>query len=329
LLTRNLPGQVYLYAASQIAPSTALNSIPYEYTVLADNQSFTYSPDGQVTFAGNRDATVTRNYHPNGRLLSENLAIKTGPRTGADHQYATGYRYDLNNRRARLAAPAQFTGDSVGYAYDPAWGALTSVTDIAGNQFSFAYNNRGEMTGVTYPGNYSQTLGYDQDGQLSSDAIANSGSQAFPFLPLPQLRNFAVTSRDARGLIRASTEPILSDRVNASYDGLGALLTANLRQNLTTTQSQAAFYATNDTMTVDALGNLSATVKRDSIRLLDNSAVATTYATASYTYAQIGRVTTYNDAVSGTTAYIYNGAGSQVSQATTQAAGITDRKSVV
>jgi YD repeat-containing protein len=269
LSTRLVPQITINLPPSEIYPATGVNQLPYTYTWSADAQSFEYYPDGQIRLAINKDAAVTRTFHPSGRLLSEQLVIRTTDRGGV-HSYLTSYTYDRNGRRTSLTAPSLFAGQAIQYTYDPLWGALTSVTDIAGNRFSFGYNERSELTRVTYGGGIVQTLSYDSDGRLSADVLTNPGGKPscpnrFPYFPCHKVRHFQVTNRNARDQILSSTDSILADQVAASYSGLGYVESANLRQFLVNGVTGAPVkYAAGDSLTYDGLGNLVRAVLRDS-----------------------------------------------------------------
>ncbi|HEV8382864.1 MAG TPA: RHS repeat-associated core domain-containing protein [Gemmatimonadales bacterium] len=263
--TRSLPAVSVSLPNYQIYPATPVNTLPYSYSWTTDNQTFQYTPDGQVSVATSKDATVARVFHASGRIVAETLGIKSTDRA-TTHLYATAYTYDRDGRRKSLTAPGQFTGGAVSYGYDALWGALTSVKDIAGTTFSFGYNERSELTGITYGGGVSETLGYDGDGRLSSDIVTNSGAQTFPRFPGAQLRNFSVANRNARDQIRSSSEAVMSDKVDANFSGLGHVEASHMRQDLFSVRTGGpVVYATVDTTIYDGLGNIMATAFWDSV----------------------------------------------------------------
>jgi RHS repeat-associated protein len=321
LSMRALPAVIYSLPASRISPQQFVNTLAYIDTLPADNQSFQYYPDGQVSLATNVDATVTRTFHPSGRLLGETLAIKSTDR-GTSHSYTTTYTYDRNARRDSVTAPSGFSGGPIHYHYDLSWGALTSVQDIAGNTIGFAYNGWGELTGITYGGGISETLGYDVDGRLSSDVITNGPSQTFPYYPAPKFRNFAVSARNARDQIVSSTDSAQSDQVKAAYSGLGHVQTSNLRQGLISDQTGiSTTYASGDTTIYDGLGNILAAASLDSIY---DSQWSWTRQVASHAYSPLGRLSARFVARNSpgssyccdTTAYSYDAAGNNYFEAT-------------
>lgn len=146
---------------------------------------------------------MSRAYHPNGLLLSETQTIKTRSRTGTSHAYSVAYTYDRNGRRtSRTLSPSSlFAGSAMSYGY-ASWGAPSSVTDIAGNAYRFDYTAKRELLSVGYPAGIAQGLGYDGASRLNSDSITRPGAPtAFPYYPSATVRQFRVSSRNARGQI--------------------------------------------------------------------------------------------------------------------------------
>jgi RHS repeat-associated protein len=322
LRTRTVPAVSYSLPPTQIPQAIGV-TLPYNYTWTADNQGFQYTPDGQVSLATSKDAAVTRTFHASGRLLTETLDIKSTDRTTI-HSYTTTYTYDRNGRRTSMTAPALFAGGPIGYGYDQQWGALTSVTDIAGNAFGFTYNERSELTRIGYGGGISETLGYDGDGRLSSDVITNGPSQTFPYYPGPQLRNFVVGNRNARGQILSSRDTVQSDQVTATHSGLGYLLTSNLRQELVNvTTGGPARYASADTTNYDGLGNILTTVFWDSTH--DGRSWSVTRRLSSNTYTPVGRVNTHQT-VPDLTSYSYDAAGNTYFEGTNDGVRVTTER---
>ncbi len=319
LSTRTLPVVSISLPPSQINPSTPVDQLPYSYSWSADSQSFQYSPDGQVSLATNKDATVTRTFHPNGMVLSETLAIKSTDRA-TSHTYTTTYRYDRNRRRSSVLAPGLFAGDSMLYRYDASWGALNSVKDIAGNTFSFSYSERSEMVSILYGGGIRDTLMYDDDERLSADRIRNGANQTFPFYPDSTFRRFVVDNRNARGQILTSHDSTMSDQVTATYSGLGYLETSNMRQSLVNGVTRGpASYASGDTVFYDGIGNIITTSFRDSVNVGGGWTV--TANPGSNTYTTKGRLNAHTVAGAQTT-YSYDASGNSYFERTTSGANV-------
>lgn len=304
LSTRRVPPVTYDLPATWIYLPEA-NTQPYSYTWTVDNQTFQYSPDGQVRVATNKDATVRRSFHASGALMTDTLDIKKWDRLSS-YSYGTAYTYDRHGRRSTLAAPSQFTGSLIRYQYW-FWGPIKTVTDIASNTFAINYNPPGEVSRIDFGGSISQTFGYDGDGRVRSDVIANGGSQIFPYYPSPLLRNFSVNDRNARGQIIDSDDPTQSDRVKATYTDLGYVKLSNLHQNLVNvTIGGFAEYASGDNYNYDAMGNILATLFADSIR--ESCCFATSSHTGGNSYTAHGRLNQHQSDQNVTT-YSYDASG--------------------
>jgi RHS repeat-associated protein len=83
------------------------------------------------------------------------------------------------------------------------------VRDIAGAEYSFGYNARGELDTLRYPGGAVESVGYDGASRLQRDRIIRTGSLGFPFPGTTTLRDFTVTRRNARGQVLRGTDPAL------------------------------------------------------------------------------------------------------------------------
>lgn len=108
----------------------------------------------------------------------------------------------------RLDPASLFPGDSIRYRY-ATWGALASVRDIAGAEYTFGYNARGELDTLRYPGGVTKVLGYDGASRVEFDRITRTGSQSFPFPSTGTLRDLTVSVRNARGQVLRGTDPAL------------------------------------------------------------------------------------------------------------------------
>ncbi len=277
----------------------------YAYTQTPDTARFTYTNDGLVLTANNKNADVSRIYHSNGVLLTEALSIRTADRSGfSGHLYAVANTYDADRRRTgtSLTPTALFGSNALAYAYGTA-GLLDGVIDAQGFSYTFGYNTRGDLITVSYPGLIASTLGYDNDGFLSSESLSNQGV-AFPREPSTTLRSFGVTSRNGRGQILQATDAGLgNERVVSGYDGLGRLTTSNLHQAVVTVFGTTATYGSGDGYSYDGLGNRLAGTEADTVlgiaSIRNNGG---SYSTAT------GRLT-QRTATAGTTNYSYDAAG--------------------
>jgi RHS repeat-associated protein len=211
LTTRVIPSPApYTYPLPNLAPAIAFENAPYVFGRPPETQTFTYDATGQIANATALDADVQRTYHPDGALLTETQRIRNRARTATPHVFTLTNQYDRNGRRTslRLDPAALFAGDSIRYRY-ATWGALASVRDIAGAEYSFGYNARGELDTLRYPGGAVESVGYDGASRLQRDRIIRTGSLGFPFPGTTTLRDFTVTRRNARGQVLRGTDPAL------------------------------------------------------------------------------------------------------------------------
>lgn len=294
LTRRTIPSVVYAAQPSAIDGSLIgrPNKTYAAYTVPSDLQLFDYDAVGNLIKADNANALIHRKYNKNGLISSDSLYINAA--TGSDftkHKYETLYQYDLNGRRKVLDYPNQFSGSSLTYAYDPAFGGLTTVTDPQGNQYILTYTLRSELRSITSPGQYRQELTYDGDGRLAADSIFNVGGTAGVRWPYPMLRE-AVNAYDARSRVLLSSDPVAyKDHLTASYSGLGHLVASSFQQEGKFNGNPGAIYKVNETFRYDGLGNRFYTDTRVTLNsaVLDSSAFTNRTATFK---ADTGRLNT-------------------------------------
>jgi YD repeat-containing protein len=234
LKRRTVPAFPYGSRASGLTTTPAQSPYP-AYTVPSDVHTFLYDALGRLTNADNADARVKRTYFPNGLLETDSLRIRTLQGTDfTQHAYGLRPTYDRDGRRAALQIPTQLgigSANTIRYGYEPQLGALTSVFDLQGNQYTYAYNNRGELTSIGYPGQYQERFGYDADGRLAADTILNLGGTAYPRIPASTVRQTR-SAYDARDRMLWSGDPLgFQDTLRASYSGLGHLLRSDLIQH--------------------------------------------------------------------------------------------------
>jgi RHS repeat-associated protein len=141
--------------------------------------TYTYDPLGnRITMTDALNRTTTYSYDGNSNLVS---LVDPSSRT-------TSYRYDAANQLTAVTY-SDGTTPNVTYAYD-ADGQRTSMTDGTGSSaysydslhrlvqsvngnnktLGYAYNLRGLLTTLTYPGSLAVTRGYDSAGRLTSVA---------------------------------------------------------------------------------------------------------------------------------------------------------------
>lgn len=225
------------------------------YTVPADDQNFDYDAVGNLIKADNINARVHRTFNKNGSVATDSLYINTS--SGSDftvHKYETKYQYDLNGRRTVLDFPNQFSGSALTYAYDPAFGGLTTVTDPQSSSYALTYTLRNELRSITYPGQYRQELTYDPDGRLAADSIFNGTTTGLRW-PYANPRA-AVNTYDARGRVLVSNDPVaFKDHLTATYSGLGYVVGTSFQQQGKYNGNPGAIYQVNETFRNDGLGN--------------------------------------------------------------------------
>jgi RHS repeat-associated protein len=219
--------------------------------VPGDSAAFAYDLLGNMTRADNRDARVRRTYYRNGQLKLDSLYTRTVTDTFfARHAYGLEHTYDRAGRRTDLKHPRQLvvgaTYNAAQYTYDPLTGALATVRDVQGNQFTYKYNGRGELESLDMPLTVFDKYRYDQDGNLAQlDHGLTSGL----------VRETSI-QYDARGkILRQSNAKGYKDVNTVTYSGLGhvvfdSIYAEGVEQGRTYEQVRA------QRLRHDALGNL-------------------------------------------------------------------------
>ena len=157
------------YFGQDAAGNFTLGTAQQARTVIipADTATFGYDESGNMLWANNRDARVSRTWYTNGTMASETQRIRAYADTST-HGYQLDYRYDLDGRRTGLIHPGNISPhaparDSTGYAYDAVTGSLASVTGQA--TYTFAYDAAGRTQQLTR-GSTHETFGFDAAGRL-------------------------------------------------------------------------------------------------------------------------------------------------------------------
>lgn len=288
------------------------------YLVGGDTALFTYDAMSQIIAADNHDAHVTRSYYPNGLLRDETLQIRTLAEllSGGDfatHSYGTEAFYDLDGRRTKLKHPdalaptvSEVAKDTTSYGYSPTTGELTSVTDQLGNQFTFAYDNRGSLQTVTRPGGISETLTYDDGGRLAHNLVSNASPSTYGY-PETTIRSadFGYDIRD-KLLLTASTVGT-RDTLVATYSPLGYVSGGHtISHDRTLTGRDARSYS-GETPTYDGLGNQLTLFSEQRLSINGDQ---TNYSASNSTYGYesgVGRLVTFQqDTIK------YDGAGNEI-----------------
>jgi RHS repeat-associated protein len=198
------------------------------YNIPSETHTFTYDAAGRLLTAENADAKVKRSYYPNGLIQTDSLRIQTVARDNWEtHKYGVRYGYDLDGRRDSLFIPQQLRAGNdttITYAYDPQLGVLQTLRDLQRNSYTFGYTLQGDLSSITYPGSYSEGLGYNSDGQLAIDTIKNNGSATYPRIQsAPFVRNLGVLYDGRQKLLVSGDAIQLKDTLRPTYSGLGNL----------------------------------------------------------------------------------------------------------
>lgn len=237
------------------------------YTIPQDSQNFKYRSDGLLIAADNRYAQVRRKYTGRGDLIIDTLRIAdVNVSNFTQHVYVSQYRYDPQGRRIAMKAPSQLVAankDSIRYHFSN-WGAMDSVFDLYSNSIAFSYNARGETEQIRYPiANITRRFGFDLDGRIRGDTIANP-TQSWPRFTFPLLRA-NTRAYDGRDKLLSSVNSVAyPETQTASYSGLGYAIASAFRQVGAAGWRSGAFYSSNQTFTTDPLGNVMNTVSTDS-----------------------------------------------------------------
>jgi len=180
---------------------------------------YTYDDFDRITQAVYKNAanqvvaTFNYTYDNDGNLIK-----RTGPAG------TTNYTYDGLDRPTGESFP---DGTSDSYGYDAA-SNLTSLTD-AGGTVSYGYDKANQLTSVTDPGanTPSATLGYDNDGDLTSTTYASGASVARGYNAEDQLNSLTNTYKTSGGQTAQLS-------YNLTYDGSLVATSTDQANNLTT-----------------------------------------------------------------------------------------------
>jgi RHS repeat-associated protein len=320
LVARALPQLTYLTRPTgfhDTQPWTS-DTVSYPaYNIPSETHQFTYDDAGRLLTADNPDAKIRRTYYPNGMLDTDVLKIQTYARDDTTkHVYSIKHTYDLDGRQTKLGIPYQLRAgsDSIAYAYEAETGLLQTLTDLQGSQYTYGYDFMGQLTSLTYPGQYLQARYYDVDGRLVLDSIRNLSTAGFPRMPNP-VRSSAFRW-DARNKLLLGGDGVrYRDTVTAGFSGIGNLTTSKWKQYGCTDcdLDPSTVHVVTEAYTVDALGNKTQTALGDT--LITNgqkSSLRECCETLAY-QAKTGRLLTITPAAGGgQVTYSYDAAGNQV-----------------
>jgi YD repeat-containing protein len=232
-------------------------------TIPGDVSTFAYDAVGNVIKADNGDAWIHRTYNMDGSVLYDSLYIRTY--VGTDftaHRYGLTFGYDLDGRRVQVGMPSQLlppeapSGSVFAYSYTP-YGSLSSVTDVLGNQYRFAYDLNGRVDTLYSPGGLWNHSTYDADSRVSRSQIVVSAFVASDTsFPSNTVRDDRL-ALDARGKVRSAM--MLGRQRYTDYSGLGMVS----RDSTNDTRSFGSWWDL-DTGQWDAIGNLSTSFQKGS-----------------------------------------------------------------
>jgi len=239
-------------------PSSCLYHTPWFPNILgdsleipADTLVFAYDTAGNMVRADNRYAQVRRTYYLNGLLATDTLRVRNYVGTGFGHSYQLRYGYDRDGRRGWMTVGGVSSpSDSFTYAYSPANGALTQVTDLAGRKYAVTYTPAGRVDSLKVLPAGSNTPGikesriYDADGRLTrrERRTGSSGLQLDSLWYTPQGR---VTKTSASSAATAQGWLTITN----AYNGLGAVVASQ-------TQSNSSPYWNLEEFRADQIGNV-------------------------------------------------------------------------
>ena len=259
--------------------STATTSYTYSTTDPGDLVSLT-DPNGHVTtytYDAYRDRSAQTNADGDTTSYTYNVigekTSQTSPNGGV-----TSWTYDALGRVTSVTNPL---GDKTAYT-DDAVGNRTSVTDPAGDKTTYAYNPDDELTQVTNPNGTQYSYIYNSDGEKISYTDENGHVWSYAYNDLGRL---------------ISTADPLGRTTSYGYDPAG-----------------------NRTSVVDPTGAVTTYTYDAANELTGISYSSANPAPVSYTYTQNGQRATMVDAT-GTTSYTYDNLGRLTS--TTNGAGNT------
>ena len=235
--------------------------------------SYTYDASGnQLTATDPNGVTTTSSYNPVG------LVATTTYSGSAAHSVSYGYDADGN-----VTATTDGTGSS-SYSYDP-FDELTSATNGAGRTVGYGYNADGATSSITYPlpagatwaASDSVSYGYDQAGYPTSVTDFNG--------------NKITIGNTADGLANSEVLAATGDTLATTYDNTGVASEIDLKNAASTLLSFSYSDAPSGAI------------------LSETDTPSSPQTPASYTYDQLGRVTSMTPGSGSPHNYAFDAAG--------------------
>ncbi|MFO7294347.1 MAG: RHS repeat-associated core domain-containing protein, partial [Acidimicrobiia bacterium] len=162
------------------------------------------------------------------------------------------YAYDLNGRRISLSYPSllrPYSRAAAEYLYTD-WGALEAIRGLAGEWYSFGYDEESRLTSIVYPQDtgLTESFVYDSDGRR---IIRKLGTAAMPGSVYDDSLVYDWRGKVTKAFLRASSRV-----VENWYDGLGRVVASSW-------QSTISGDLNVDQFRTDPYGNIAWSRKRD------------------------------------------------------------------
>ena len=166
--------------------------------------------------------------------------------------YVLAYAYDLNGRRISLSYPSllrPYSRAAAEYLYTD-WGALEAIRGLAGEWYSFGYDEESRLTSIVYPQDtgLTESFVYDSDGRR---IIRKLGTAAMPGSVYDDSLVYDWRGKVTKAFLRASSRV-----VENWYDGLGRVVASSW-------QSTISGDLNVDQFRTDPYGNIAWSRKRD------------------------------------------------------------------
>ena len=276
--------------------------------------SYTYDPNGTVLTSTNQNGTVTDSYDEANRL------IDTVDVFGAEASYSYDADGNQLQQKAANASLAGHTNYTTNYGYDAA-DEQTSETDPAGRNYSFFYDDRGNLRGTQYPNGTFSWVDTDPDrdvtDQFNRHGTITSATTTPPSDSNP-LADYTYTYVDGSGIYQdgkrlseVRKSGATSQTTSYTYDHAGRLrqvllpdstcrfYSYDLDSNRTLVQESTAGCSGTFTTTATYTYDPATTPGTDQLSTIVAGSTTTTYA-----YRNDGQVTSQ-----GSTSYTWNNWG--------------------
>jgi YD repeat-containing protein len=181
-------------------------------------------------------------YNKAGRVITQRLQVPQ-PAAPAPHvaNFDATYQWDANGRMTSLAYP--LGGLTYGYSYD-SMGHLSMMTENGNQMATAGYNWADQMSSMTYD-SFGESRTYDPRMMQLTRIQTNLDTYWGPSPVMDMTYNY--TAGQNNGRITSSTDGILGETVNYTYDSYNRLATAQATNN-----------SWGNAYTYDGFGNLTA-----------------------------------------------------------------------